>query len=261
MTGPAPGNHRIPTVQSVVQLFEQMRHAGYAESELHRLRLAYGSAMALFAARMHVSGKPYIAHCVGAASALAACAAPADVVVAGLLHGAYRWGDFGAWRVLLPLRRAWLRQRVGVRTEEHVHAFHTLPWNLDALRAFSGRLADLDPLQRAAVSMRLASDLDNLRDRAFLYCADAEKRLGTLDRKGPLLIGLARELGLAVLAEALAAAVDERTPEVPAELRWRHGGGALMPPESSRRTPEAALGQALADLLRRVRRGASAGDS
>lgn len=250
----SPVDERVPTVQSVVQLFEQLRRRGYEEAELHRVRAGYTSAMRLFAGRVHTSGKPYIAHCVGAASALAGCDAPADVVVAGLLHGAYRWGDFGPWRVVMPLERARLRREVGVRVEEYVHGFHSLPWSVDAIRRLPDRLPGLDPIARAAVLMRLASDLDNIRDRSLGYCVDAERRLASLPAKGPLLIRLAEEIGSPRLAQALAAAVGEATDEVAAELRWPHPPGALFAPESSRRRAAAAVGQACGDLLQRLRR-------
>lgn len=254
MTEHARLDYRIPTVQSVVQLFEQLRHGGYEEGDVHRVRLAYGSAMALFAGRMHASGKPYMAHCVAAASALAGCAVPADLVIAGLLHGAYRWGDFGSWRVLPPLKRAWVRRHLGIRVEEYIQGFHALPWNSEEVATLSERLPALDPIERAVVLMRLASDLDNLRERSLQYCIDAEQRLATARRRRPSLIAIAEGLGLPALGQALAAAIDEQTPEVPPELRWRHPAGALMPPESSRRAPEAVVGSALGELLRRTRR-------
>jgi hypothetical protein len=244
----------LPTVQSSVGLFEQLHGQGYGDADLARVRAAYGAAMALFSGCMHPCGKPYIAHCTGAAGALAALAADTDVVIAGLLHGAYRSGDFGSLRVFHRWKRGHLRARCGAVVEEYIHRFFTLPWNPDAVRALSTDAARLDGLTRTAVLMRLASELDNFRDHAQLYCRDADLRRDRLRGKRAALIALASQLGFPTLAAALAVAIEETLQgHVPADLQWLPPNDAFLPPESSTRKFLAVVSGMLATQLRRAR--------
>ena len=56
--------------QTSVELFNQLHDQEWSTGDLQQVRNAYGFAMTLFAGRLHPSGKPYLAHCVGAASVL-----------------------------------------------------------------------------------------------------------------------------------------------------------------------------------------------
>ena len=244
----------LPNAQTTVQLFEQLRRQDYPDADLRRVRAACAAGLELFAGRMHSSGKPYVAHCTAAASTLAALGARADLVIAGLLHGAYRWGDFGSWRVFLPLERRYLRRHFGAPVERSVFAFHMLPWNLEAISALSDRLAGLDPASREIVLMRLVSELDNLRSLTLLYRADAEPARQVLKARGPILVRMAGLLGCPALSQALdAAVVDTLTGSVAPELRSDLGAGALLAPASSRLRLEAVLARAAGGALRRLR--------
>lgn len=244
----------LPNAQTTVQLFEQLRRRDYPDADLQRVRAACAAVLELFAGRMHPSGKPYVAHCTAAASTLAALGASADLVVAGLLHGAYRWGDFGSWRVLLPLKRRHLRRHFGEPVERYVFAFHTLPWHLEAISALSDRLAGLDPARREIVLMRLVSELDNLRSRTLLYRANAEPAREVLQARGPILVRMAGQLGCPALRQALDVAVAETlTGVVAPELRSDLGDGVLLTPASSRLRLDAVLARAAGGALRRLR--------
>ena len=81
--------------QTNIQLYEQLRAGGYPSADLGIVHAAYGLASHLYAGRFQSSGKVFLAHLVGVASALAALRQPAAAVAAGLLHNAYRTGDFG----------------------------------------------------------------------------------------------------------------------------------------------------------------------
>jgi (p)ppGpp synthase/HD superfamily hydrolase len=245
---------RVPTVQSGVLLFEQLRRQGFEESDLGRVRAAYGSAMALFAGRMHWSGKLHIAHAVGVASALAGIGADGNLVAAGVLHTAYRWGDFGSLPGRLPIARQRLQREVGVQAEAYVHSFSKWRWSQENITAVSTKLQALDPIERGSVLTHLANDLDNMRDRALLYSLDSSRRLETMRRKGPLLIEVAEKLGYPALAAALAAALEENLDAaVPPELGWHLAAVAIIPPESSKKKIGAALSASIAQQLRRVR--------
>jgi hypothetical protein len=240
--------------QTSVELFNQLHDQEWSTGDLQQVRNAYGFAMTLFAGRLHPSGKPYLAHCVGAASGLASADAPIDVVIAALLHGAYRLGDFGWWRMGLRAKRQLVRRALG-SAEALIYGFAQQPWRTDAIVALYDRCDALDATARTVVLLRLASELDNLRDHAPLFCSDADDRRQVLRVRGPLLIELADRLRVPQsLRDALAAAVAEVLhPEVPASLRWPKRAGYLVPPESARRRWEANVAAAVKTVARRLR--------
>lgn len=243
-----------PLAQTSVQLFQQLERSGIGGAHLRGIRTAYGAAMALFAGRVHPTGKPYLAHCAGAASALAHLGAPVDLVAAALIHGAYRWGDFGPWRVYLPLKRRQVRRIVGRRSEEYVYEFHMLPWSPEAVATLSGTQAVVAPAVHAAVLLRLASELDNVCDGAVRYRPDAEQRRKDIHRKAPFMIAIAEQLGFPALGCALASATEEAgEPDVPAALHWQRAGVVLIPPASARRRFAATLTGAIVHVARRIR--------
>src|SRR5687767_15961282 len=84
--------------QTNLQLYTQLRRAGYTAEQLVPVRAGYDLAMQLFSASFRGSGKPLLAHLVGTASILAAIGQSRDIVLAGLLHAAYALGDFGDGR-------------------------------------------------------------------------------------------------------------------------------------------------------------------
>jgi (p)ppGpp synthase/HD superfamily hydrolase len=244
----------VPTAQSSVGLFNQLQAQHVTAPDLRAIRAAHAWAMSAFAGRMHPSGKPYLDHCIGAASVLAGLGVCADVVAGGLVHGAYRWGDFGPWRVFFTLKRRRLAADLGAEVEAHAYQFEMLPWSPAAVIALRDTFERLDRATRTAVLMRLASDLDNMRDRAHLFCDDAEQRRVTVEQKGAVLVDLADRLGFPALARALQTAVTATlAADVPASLRWQYRGVALIPPGSARRKPEAVLASMIASRVRRMR--------
>ena len=247
--------------QTSVELFNQLQDQGLSTGDLQRLRGAYGFAMTLFAGRMHPSGKPYLAHCVGAASAVASIGAPTDVVAAALLHGAYRLGDFGARRIRLASKRRCLQRALGDAAETYVHRFAQQPWRTDAIAALRDQCGALDATTRTTVLIRLASELDNVRDRAPLFCADAEARHDALRVRSPLLIELADRLPVPQpLRDALAAALAEvLRADVPASLRWSGATEEIVPPASARQRWQVSAVAVVRAVARRMqRRGTSA---
>jgi (p)ppGpp synthase/HD superfamily hydrolase len=244
----------LPAAQTSVELFNQLQRQHATDADLRLIRTAHGWAMSAFACRMHASGKPYLSHGIGAASVLAGCGLSADIVAAGLVHGAYRWGDFGPWRMSGALKRQRLARDLGARVEAHAYRFQTLPWSLPAVVDVRERLTTLDDHTRTVVLMRLASDLDNLRDRGLLFCTDAEQRREVIERKAPVLAELADRLGFPLLARALmAAAADTLRGSVPAALRWRHPSVALLAPASTQPRPAAVLTSTMHAGLQRLR--------
>jgi (p)ppGpp synthase/HD superfamily hydrolase len=244
-----------PIAQTSVQLFEQLRESPYSAAERGQIRAAYQCAVQLFAGHVCGSGKAYVAHSVGVASALAALGAPADVVAAGTVHAAYEHGEFGWWRVSRSLKRARLRRALGARVEQHVFHFQFLAWNPDAVTALPGRFATLDADDRAALLMRLADELDHLRSAGILYRVDAERHRAEAIHKAPALIDLAGQLGVPALADALAAAIEEVRRRTVSPL-LRSQLALVVAPESAVVRLEGLVARRIAASLRRRRRAA-----
>jgi (p)ppGpp synthase/HD superfamily hydrolase len=99
----------LSIAQTNLQLYNQLRRERRCTADLVRVRAAYELAMPLFSAQFRASGKPFLAHLVGTASLLAWLQQPTTTVIAGLLHAAYEFGDFGDAASGITLAR---RQRV-----------------------------------------------------------------------------------------------------------------------------------------------------
>lgn len=239
--------------QTPVQLYERLRRHGVTDADMRTVRAACGTGIRLFAGGLQGSGRGQLQHCVGVADILLELGAPTDLVAAGVVHSAYRRGDFGPWRVFLSQKRAWMRRQLGLRIERHVFSVHMLPWTADAVVELPGRFAALDDLGRGAVLLRLCDELESIGSGALNYCQDAEVLQQEALRRRPALISLARKLALPALDDALAAAVDDFVRlEIPPELRFRHAGD-VVPPESATVRLEAIATGLLASAARRLR--------
>ena len=156
--------------QTNLQLYRQLIEAGWAERDLARVRAAHDLCCELFAGCYRPSNKTFIAHLVGTASALAAWGEPPDIVLAGLLHSAYLYGDFGdGTRGASSQKRQLLRDRVGEGAERLVHEYTTTDHL--ALQDCWQELKDTGSVNRqAAAIIRLADLCDECRDAGPLYC-------------------------------------------------------------------------------------------
>lgn len=109
--------------QTNLQLYGQMLAAGWADESLTRARSAYDLARSLFGDAFRPSHKPFVCHLVGTASAALRWNAAEPVVLAGLVHSAYLFGDFGDGdRGPTPRRRRYLVETIGTTAEALV--FH-----------------------------------------------------------------------------------------------------------------------------------------
>ena len=159
--------------QTNLQLFDQLRAAGFTEAERARVSAAYDLAMRLFTGQFRCSGKTFLAHLVGTASILARYGAPEPVVSAALLHAAYDEGDFGSiWPGMTAAKRATVRAAVGEEGEHLVAAYNALSWRAADRPGFLGRLDRLTEAERTAAFMRVANELEELLDGGFLYCSE-----------------------------------------------------------------------------------------
>jgi len=179
--------------QTNIQLFNQLRHDGYANIELSLVRDAYELATQLYSGYFIGSGRTQIAHVVGTASILGALHLPAEVAAAGLIHNAYDNGDFGDGRKgACVARRQQIRQAVGAAVEEYVYRFPTInrlvvSFSTDLFSQSSSPIREqldaLDPIDRQVLLIVLAERLDHClsheyKDRNLLHLRAVAEQVG-----------------------------------------------------------------------------------
>ncbi|MGH9154292.1 MAG: DUF6817 domain-containing protein [Acidimicrobiales bacterium] len=241
--------------QTNLQLFNQLRQAGYAEADLARVAAAYGLTMTLFTGQFRPSGKTFLAHLVGTASILATCDEPPEVVTAGLLHAAYasgEWGDGGprvSWK-----RRSRVQDAVGTQVEDLVHRYTRLTWNARTIPGLGSRVESLDETERRIVVMRLANMLEDYLDGAMSYC-----RKSSDEKQAPshqaLAVDMAARLGLALLATSLSEAFQHAVDDAPPALLRAEWASFTIVPQSHWRRPDLAVRDRISTWRTWARRG------
>ncbi len=236
--------------QTNLQLFAQLAHQGYAETELRLARDAYALSIRLFTGRIQGTGRDFITHGVGTASVLAWIERPAPLVAAGLVHNAYQNGDFG-WGDPgeTPAKRRYVRRALGAEVEQYLHRFPCLTFN----RTNTPRLLDateqLDPIDREVVVLQLADRLEKHLDLDMAYCGRESIRDYYARFRVPT-VETARRLGLPQLAVELESAYREvAEADVPSAL-VRSGKGYVATTGSR---PLSALGRLRTQVGRRTR--------
>ncbi len=185
-----------------VQLYEELREAGYDDLVIHRVKDAYGVAQRLFAAQFRGSGRPFLAHLVGTASILVKHGAAPDVVIAGLLHAAYQSGDFGfGIRGMTAAKRQNLSRLVDKAVEMLVARYTVLAWTPDRISEYAKRGMALTPQEHDVLFMRLANELEDALEDNFVHSGSGKQR--SIEQCLPASAELADALGLTALAGEL----------------------------------------------------------
>src|SRR5262245_38901349 len=126
-----------------------MMERGSSPDALRLVRDAYLLAMQLYSGMYTGSGKTTLAHEVGTASLALRHGAPAELVAAGLLQGAYVVGDWGRYRRGIdPRDRDEVRRAAGARAEACVFALASLDWTPASISGFAERGDALDATER-----------------------------------------------------------------------------------------------------------------
>lgn len=227
--------------QTNLQLYNQMRQAGYGEADLLAVRQAYELATRLFTAKFRGSGKPLLSHLVGTASVLCALRAPQRLLAAAVLHAAYIFGEFADGRPgMTPARRRLLRQAVGVDVEDLVARYHLLEWRRATIEALRRRADHLSADERDVLLIRLANELEDHLDLGVLYCRNASQRRDEIERSLHACVELAAAIGQPALAGELTCVFDEvMRSEVPDGLRHPVDYTYMLTPASSMPRPGA----------------------
>ena len=220
--------------QTNLQLYTQLRAAGYSEAQLAGVRSGYDLMMRLCSASFRGSGKPLLSHLVGTASILGSIGQSATVVTAGLLHAAYALGDFGDGRLgMTPAKRDRVRDAVGPELEDLVARYTSFDWNRNTIPQIRARVASLTPIERDVLVIRLANELEDHLDFGVLYCGNGEKRREYIRSPLNQSVDMARSLGLTELAAELDRAFGETlAAELPSTLRTLHDYTFVQPPAS-----------------------------
>ncbi len=229
--------------QTSLQLFNQMRHAGYSQDDLATVRRAYDLAMQLFTSEYRGSGKPLLAHLVGTASVLVSLRARAPLVATAVLHAAYLFGEFGdGRRRTTPAKRAVVRQAVGPEIEELIIRYDKLQWSPVTVPEMLARVESMAPDERDVVLIRLANELEDHLDLGVLYCGNADTRRAAIRSWLGLSVDVARRLGHPALAAELNRAFDEvLSDDLPEVLRQPHMYTHKVPPSSHMLKPRIAV--------------------
>jgi (p)ppGpp synthase/HD superfamily hydrolase len=220
--------------QTNLQLFNQMREAGYSDTDLVAVRSAYDLAIQLFTGEFRASGKPLLAHSVGTASVLCALAARVDLIAAAILHAAYMFGEFGdGRRGADPRKRRVLEGVVGTAIEDLVMRYHALVWNAETIPALADTIDSMAADETDVLLIRLANELEDHVDLGVLYCGNAERRRRDIRMSLHRCVAMARQLGHPGLAEELQRAFDEvLSTDVPDALRNCREYTYFVPPSS-----------------------------
>lgn len=193
--------------QTNIQLYNQLRGQARSEAELRLVHKAYEVCVAVYAGRFQADGKPFIAHCVGVASAVALLGRPADVVAAALVHNAYGNGDFGDGRLneVTGSRRRYMREALGERIESMLLRFRSFRVRPETIASLNARLDGLTEVERDLILIDLADKLDKYTDLGVRYFTVNEWATGEIVQCGDEFIALAKRLGYPALAEQMAA--------------------------------------------------------
>ena len=251
----------IPTAahelaQTNLQLFEQMRQAGYSTADVTRVDQAYQFATRLFANQFRACGKPFVAHLVGTAAVLVWLHEETEIVIAGLLHAVYQEGDFsGSLPGMAPNKRRQLKKLFGPTIEELVAAYTGGSRNLTGIQASYASFNQMSSFERTVLTLQLANELDDYRDRAPLYANNSEARLAKIKTCGEQQAEMACWLGHPELADALRATYRECINGQPySAQRSLHSDGYQIMPGSCRESLTHLALRARRKLTRILRR-------
>ena len=233
--------------QTIVQLYGQLMGAGYATSDMERIRDGHDLEAQLVSAKYRANGKPEIAHLIGTASILATHGAELPVVLAGLLHNAYSTGDFGSFwpRRMTRRKRRAVRDVIGPEAENLVAQYSLVRWTPEKTASLAQAVPEISDTDRGVILIRLANELEEAAD---LFSEHEERRARKLKQLGDY-VAIARNLSMPRLAEEL----DEahriaRSRQIPKEIAAPRTGTFHLPPLSYSRRPKPAL----SFVLRRI---------
>lgn len=150
--------------QTNLQLYRQLRAAGHSRQDLAILQRDNETACMLFGSKIRSTGRPFLCHAVGTASAALAQGASLDLVRTAFLHAAYKHGRFpDGTRGNSDAHRSWLRERTGEEVEKLVFAFSQYPFNVSIVRKLVENGLD-ENQNKDMLLLKLCNDVDDSHD-------------------------------------------------------------------------------------------------
>lgn len=188
--------------QTNLQLYRLLMERPVADADLALARRGYDLARQLFSQCYRPSHKPFMAHLVGTAGALARWGEPIETVVAGMLHSAYLFGDFGdGRRGATEWRRKVIRRRIGAAVEQLIYGYTTHSWKAPLEQTAAAVMAG--KIDRTAVVIKLADLCDECCDAGphFAVGKPLEFGLPADQRSRQLVLELVEQLAGAAARE------------------------------------------------------------
>ncbi len=217
--------HSYP--QTNLQLYAQLRAAGWADHELARVARAYDLAIGVCGASIRPNGKPFLSHLVGTAGIVASWGAGADEVVCGLVHAVYTHGAFADDTPgVTDQKRTIVRRAVGDECEALVVAYTGLAWTPPTIEDYASGVDALDESRKAAIRVRLANELEDHLDLGMRFARKTREPSSDGGRDARLVLaealvgdGFANELRETIAESADAVVPDALVRDATASFR------------------------------------------
>ena len=219
--------------QTIVQLYHELAAAGYGPGDLHQVGRAHEFVTLLFGGQMRSCGRPFTCHTVGTASVAHRFGGGMREILAGLLHAAYEFGDFGDH---VPAANAARREKVltvvGPDTEAVLLGFFRFEWTylIEQAPRMAQLVAGCDEAERAALFVIVCNEIEQLPDMPYASDQSRERVLKRYDA----CLAIARAIG----REDIAQRYDEQYRQVRAAAKPIAGNAGnivfpyLVPPLS-----------------------------
>ena len=185
------------------QLMSQALAQGVDQADLARLRQAYELAERMADGLYRAQGEPFICHLVRTASIVLAERQPIEVVMASLLHSAYKLHCFegGSRSKFTGALHRTLRRELPPEAETLINEYDRLPWSSKESIERHAESADTYPeATRRLLVIRLANEFEDYLDSGMADRGRYPYR-EQIAAYGGALVTLAKRLGLTMADE------------------------------------------------------------
>ena len=194
--------------QTNLQLYEQMAAAGFQAEDIQMVKQAYGLAQKIFSAKFRGSGRPFLAHLVGTASILVKYDASIKVIVLGLLHSAYAFGDFGTGiGGITAAKRQFLVAELGRDNEAMIHAYALYRVRPETYARVVQQSASIDEMEQDMLITHLANTLEDALLDNYIYSGPKKRK--RCESKLPEAIAMAKATQNPELADELSRCLQQ----------------------------------------------------
>jgi hypothetical protein len=234
--------------QTNLQLYRQLAAQGWDAQGLAEVDNAYRHACRWFSGQYRPSGKPFVDHLVGTASAVGFETDRPPLVAAAVTHAAYQSGDLGPGIAHRSERaRSLVRCALGHEVELLVAAYDAFDWFPDGLEQCLETPATLTPERRDLCLLRLANEWDDWVDSGMAVCG---KQVGA--EHTPDTVGRMQELAIALGYGSVAAGLADQLDEWGTADEWAttvrrtdDHSSVVVPPSLRRRVDVRAVARSI----------------